>query len=61
VTGGLIAFVNGNLAPRGGGVAGVVGGEAVFRQGLPAPCTKHPIQPHPQPTRTQALDSINGV
>lgn len=60
VTGGLIAFVNGNLPPRQPGRQ-ATGSPDVFRQGLAAPCGKHPIKPHPQPTRTQALDNIHGV
>jgi hypothetical protein len=60
VKGGLVAFVNGNLEPRGDGTA-ATGTQEQFSNGLSAPCNKRPIKPHPQPSRTQALDSINGV
>lgn len=60
VRGGLIAFVNGHVPPRGDGQV-ATGAPALFLSGLPSPCPKQPIQPHPQPCRTQCLDSLNGV
>lgn len=60
LTGGLIHFCSGVLPPRVGTFV-PVGTPDQFRYGLLTRCHPEQIKGPPYPSRTQALDSLNGV